>query len=105
MVHEELLTQSALTTNLVPLKRIRFNFADSSLRSVDADKTHLDGSSSEVGELFDVLALLADQGPNCLSWNKEVDNLLLLSLLLRQKKKDFTTLLNLTTDDGREKQL
>lgn len=54
---------------------------------VDADKTHLDWSSSEVGELFDVLALLADQGADCLSWNKEVDNLLLLSLLLRKKNK------------------
>lgn len=38
-----------------------------------------------MGELFDVLALLADQGPDCLSWNKEVDNLLFLSLLLRER--------------------
>lgn len=49
-------------------------------------QTHLDGSSSKVGELFDVLALLADQSSNCLSWNKEVDNLLFWSLLLKKKK-------------------
>lgn len=42
-----------------------------------------------MGELFDVLALLADQGADCLSWNKEVDNLLLLSLLLRKKTKQI----------------
>lgn len=33
-----------------------------------------------MGKLFDVLALLADQGPDSLSWNKKVGNLLLLSL-------------------------
>lgn len=59
-----------------------------------------------MGKLFDVLALLADQGPDCLSWNKEVDNLLLLSLLLtenRAKRKiSFTTPLNSTISGGRE---
>lgn len=49
---------------------------------VGTTDTHLDRSTSEVGELFDVLTLLADQGADCLSWNKEVDDLLLLSLLL-----------------------
>lgn len=39
-----------------------------------------------MGELFDVLAFLADQGPDRLSWNKEVDNLLFWSLLLEEKK-------------------
>ena len=58
-----------------------------SLWLTDADKAHLDGSSSEVSELFDVLPLLADQGPDCLSWNKEVGNLLFWSLLLEKKKK------------------
>lgn len=33
-----------------------------------------------MGKLFDVLALLADQGPDSLSWNKKVGYLLLLSL-------------------------
>lgn len=41
-----------------------------------------------MGELLDVLTLLADQGADCLSWNKEVDDLLLLSLLLISKKKE-----------------
>lgn len=33
-----------------------------------------------MGQLFDVLALLADQGADSLSWNKKVGDLLLLSL-------------------------
>lgn len=43
-----------------------------------------------MGELFDVLTLFADQGPDCLSWNKEVDNLLFWSLLLT---KSYTYML------------
>lgn len=49
-----------------------------------------------MGKLFDVLTLLADQGPDCLSWNKEVDNLLFWSLLLKKdhtEKKTFKVLL------------
>lgn len=41
-----------------------------------------------MGELFDVLTLLAYQGPDCLSWNKEVDNLLFWSLLLKENKEE-----------------
>lgn len=33
-----------------------------------------------MGKLFDVLTLLADQGPDSLSGNKKVGNLLLLGL-------------------------
>lgn len=40
-----------------------------------------------MGQLFDVLALLADQGPDSLSWNKKVGNLLLLSLRKTKHKK------------------
>lgn len=67
-----------------------------------------------MGELFDVLALLADQGPDCLSWNKEVDNLLFWSLLLENKTKKGGTqkknilvhfLLSSPADGGREKHL
>lgn len=68
--------------------------------TVDRQQTHLDGSSGKVGKLFDVLTLLADQGPDCLSWNKEVDNLLFWSLLLKkdhtEKKKFKVLLLNFT---------
>lgn len=62
-----------------------------------------------MGELFDVLALLADQGPDCLRWNKEVDNLLFWSLLLEKRKRPqgeiyFAPLfLNSAADCGGEK--
>ena len=51
-----------------------------------------------MGELFDVLALLADQGSDCLSWNKEVDNLLLLSLLLREKQNRKIYFISLSSE-------